>query len=159
MVQSSKGEVTATVSHLQSLIQNAIRDKEVLPKAHAVLSIRHTSLLCWMSTHSTSRERHIYTIRPFYFVLYSLLIMIWGLERERFLLSTDETITMPVIVNPLKNLSTANMMKEEEKMLANVKAIPDIYDTSSIGLRPNLHTKQNVYLYSTFHACDRVHKM
>ncbi len=36
------------------------------------------------------------------------------------------TVMMPVIVNPLKNLNTANMMKEEEKMLANVKAIPDI---------------------------------
>lgn len=66
---------------------------------------------------------------------------------------------MPVMVNPLKNLSTANMMKEEEKMLANAKAIPDIYDTSSIGLRPNLHAKQNVYLYSTFHDWDCVHKM
>jgi len=52
-----------------------------------------------------------------------------------------EMITMPVMVNPLKNLSTANMMKEEEKMLANAKAIPDIYDTSSIGLRPNLQAK------------------
>lgn len=54
---------------------------------------------------------------------------------------------MPVIVNPLKNLSTANMVKEVEKMLANAKAIPDMYDTSSIGLRPNLYAKQKTGLF------------
>ncbi len=47
-------------------------------------------------------------------------------------------MALPVMVNPVKNLSTANMMKEEEKALHNPKPIPNIYDTSSIGLRPNL---------------------
>jgi len=47
-------------------------------------------------------------------------------------------MTLPVMVNPVKNLSTANMMKDEEKALHNPKPIPDICDTNNIGLRPYL---------------------
>lgn len=53
-------------------------------------------------------------------------------------------MTLPVMVNPVKNLSTANMMKEEEKVLHKPNPIPNIYDTSSIGLRPNLSRNRHV---------------
>lgn len=54
-------------------------------------------------------------------------------------------ITMPVMVNPVKNLKTANMIKEEEKALANANPIPNIYDTISIGFRPNLIRNKHVH--------------
>lgn len=47
-------------------------------------------------------------------------------------------MTMPVIQNPVKNLSTANIMKVVEKALAMAKSIPVTYDTSSMIFRPNL---------------------
>lgn len=45
---------------------------------------------------------------------------------------------MPVIQNPVKNLSTANITYVVEKALATAKSIPDTYDTISMILRPNL---------------------
>lgn len=56
----------------------------------------------------------------------------------RSLLRTVETMTMPLMKNPVKNLSTANIMKVVEKALAMAKSIPNTYDTSSMIFRPNL---------------------
>lgn len=44
----------------------------------------------------------------------------------------------PVMLRPVKNLNTANMMMEEENTLAIPKHNANTYDTSSMGLRPYL---------------------
>lgn len=45
---------------------------------------------------------------------------------------------MPVMLMPVKNRSTANMMIEEENTLAIAKHKASTYDTSSMDLRPYL---------------------
>lgn len=52
------GDVTATVSHLQSLMKNARKDSDMNPNVHDRLSITPTNFLLLMSTHSTTAERN-----------------------------------------------------------------------------------------------------
>lgn len=51
---------------------------------------------------------------------------------------------MPVMLNPVRNLNTANITKEVEKALTNAKPIPATYEINSIGLRPYLQNENEL---------------
>lgn len=108
-----KGDVTLTISHRQSFTRYPMPENAMLPNVHERLSITPTSFLCSMSTHSTpGKKNKKWTSSPCkgqtskkIFSSLKINEYIWFI----WLLRTVETMTMPVIQNPVKNLSTANI--------------------------------------------------